>query len=1087
TMPGTAGGGDTTQTSVGVNGTTGAANDNNTANNSTTGSVAIIDALNDAGSVGSVAGGLVAILANDQFGATVGPTVGANGIKPPTIVVGPNTTLLTATIDAATNQIRVPAGTPPGTYTVEYEICSDPDTTPLACDRAIASVTVANTTVDVVSAVTAPALIGPGQSAIGEVVCTNNGAIAATAVFCTATTVTPGAIVSVGVCTPSAGSTAASLLPGGTLTCALSVTAPGVRGGADEPATILVIDGNTTATNESPGSTNNNTSTGTLAIVDAINDAATVGSVAGGTVIILANDRLGSAVSAPVIGMGGILAPTIVAGANTTLPGATIVAGAINVPAGTAPGSYTVEYEICSQSVSAACDRAIATITVNDTTADMTSAITGLPPSIAPGQTVSGNLVCTNNGPGSASNPTCTVSTTTPGASVVISGSCTPALPLAVPLSAVAPNNTISCPISVTAPLNAGALSEVTPTSIALVGSTSATNENAQQQTNNASSASVVIIDALNDTGTFGSLAGGSVNVLTNDQNGTAAPTVGSGGTNTIAQISSTAPAGGTALSLNPATGIMNVPAGSTPGVYTVVYDLCSVPATTPVATCDRATVTITVDDTSADMTSQIIGLPASMGPGTTVNGSVVCTNAGPFTASNPTCTVATAVPGATAVITGACVASSGSTLTSLAPNGTITCPIAVTAPGNPGAPGDVAATSVVVTSTTGATNEPAPLQTNNGDSETVAIVDAVNETVNIGASGGVVNLLLNDTNGAAGATVGMAGNVTIAQLPGATAPAFGTPLTLDPATGLVNVPANAVPGVYTVPYQICSTNPTAACDTAVATITVSAGAADMGATFPTSGSGSLPISVAPGQTYSGLQLVCTNLGPNLALSPSCSVSVSVGTVSGLSCSPSNPAVLGAGNAITCTFSYTAPGTLGGSDTPPQTVQFTGITNAQNDSDPLNNIVQGVSPSGQITIVIDAINDSAVLPSAIGGVVTLLQNDQLGTTTSPSVSATGVTAPVIVPGVNTTLPGASINPSNQLVVPPGTPSGVYTVEYRICAQAAPTVCDTAIVTITIPAIQSVDPQPVPTLDLKFLLALLMLVGWMGMKTQRRRK
>jgi hypothetical protein len=167
-------------------------------------------------------------------------------------------------------------------------------------------------------------------------------------------------------------------------------------------------------------------------------------------------------------------------------------------------------------------------------------------------------------------------------------------------------------------------------------------------------------------------------------------------------------------------------------------------------------------------------------------------------------------------------------------------------------------------------------------------------------------------------------------------------------------------------------------------------------------------------------------------------------------------------------------------------VQFTGITNAQNDTNPSNNIVQGVAPSGQITIVIDAIDDSATIPSETGGTVPLVPNDQLGTTTNPSVGVAGITAPVVVPGVNTTLPGATIV-GNEVVVQPGTPPGVYTVEYRICAQAAPTVCDTAIVTITIPGPANVEPEKIPTLDPKMLLGLILLIGLLGARGQRRRK
>jgi hypothetical protein len=1082
TMPGTANSGtDVTQTSVGVNGTTSAGNETNTGNNATSVTVALIDAVSDSATLGSVAGGTITILGNDQLGATTNPTVGLNGIRSPTIVTGSNTTLSTATINGS-DQIVVPAGTLPGAYTVEYEICTDPDQTPLACDRAIVTITVNNTTVDVVSAVNVPAVIGPGQTVVGSVVCTNNGAVAATDMTCTATTTVSGASVSVGTCAPSPGSTLASVAPGGTLTCSIQVTAPGTRGGVDETATQVIVNGSTSATNESSGSTNNNTSNGALALIDAVNDGGSVGSIAGGTVVILGNDRLGapSPDAPPTIGTGGILVPTIVTGANTTLTTATInpATGVINVPPGTASGTYTVEYEICAQAVATACDRAIATINVSDTSADMVSAISGLPPTVAPGQTVTGTLTCTNNGPAAATSPTCAASTSTAGATVVISGACTPALPL-TSLSATTGSNTIVCPISVTAPTNPAAPGDVVPTAIAVAGTTSATNETAT--TNNGSTGSVGIVDAVDDSATIGSIAGGSLNVLTNDGSGASPITIGSNAT-VAQQPGATAPVGGTPLTLDPATGNIAVPPGSVPGVYTVPYLLCALPATTP-STCDTALATITVDNTAADMTSQITGLPASIAPGATVSGSLVCTNAGPASATSPTCTVSTTTPGAVVTIIGPCTpVQPVSSLPATSGSNTITCPISVTAPANPGAPGDVVATTVVVDGTTSAVNEPAAAQANNGSTTNVAIVDAVNDSANLTASGGTLNVLTNDGIGANVPTLGGAGTGSVVQLPGATAPVGGTPLTLDPATGIITVPPNAVPGVYTVPYSLCSANPTTACDNAVATITVGAGAADMTASFPSSGAGALPTVVAPGQTYTGLQLTCTNLGPNLALSPTCAVSTDIGTVSGLNCTPNAPSSLAPNAAISCTFSYTTPGTLGGTDLPPQIVRFTGIAGASNDNNPANNVVQGVSPSGQAPIVIDAIDDSASVPSSTGGTVTILTNDQLGTTPNPSVSSTGITPPVVVPGANTTLPNPSINSSNQIVVAPGTPPGTYTVEYQICAQATPAVCDNAIATITITGDQANGQiEAVPALDPRALfmlaLALVLVAGF----------
>ena len=81
TMPGSDGGTDTTQTSVGVNGSTSAADDGNVANNIGSNTLAVIDALNDGlGPVGSTAGGTTtSVLVNDQVDAAAAdgpPTTG---------------------------------------------------------------------------------------------------------------------------------------------------------------------------------------------------------------------------------------------------------------------------------------------------------------------------------------------------------------------------------------------------------------------------------------------------------------------------------------------------------------------------------------------------------------------------------------------------------------------------------------------------------------------------------------------------------------------------------------------------------------------------------------------------------------------------------------------------------------------------------------------------------------------------------------------------------------------------------------------------------------------------------------------------
>ncbi|TAG03844.1 MAG: hypothetical protein EAZ43_05640 [Betaproteobacteria bacterium] len=493
------------------------------------------------------------------------------------------------------------------------------------------------------------------------------------------------------------------------------------------------------------------------------------------------------------------------------------------------------------------------------------------------------------------------------------------------------------------------------------------------------------------------------------------------------------------------------------------------------------------------DMVSQIVGLPPAIAPGATVTGTLVCTNQGSGDALTPTCEFSTSTSGVTAVITGACTpALPVASLAATPGSNTISCPVSVTAPANPAAPGNVLTETIALIGGTSATNELVASQSNNGSTASLVIVDAVDDSATVTAAGGSLNVLTNDGIGASAPTLGGSGTATITALAGATAPPGGSILTLDVATGLITVLPDTLPGVYTVPYRLCVAGLTTTCDDAVATITVSAGVADMAASFPTTGAGALPSFIAPGQTYTGLQLTCTSLGPNLALSPTCSVFVDEGAITAFSCTPASPTALAVGQSIDCSFTYTAPGLLGGTDTSPRLVNFTGITSAGNDSDSSNNLVRGLSPSGQVPLVIDAINDSISLPASTGGTVSILVNDQLGTTTNLTVSSTGVTIPVIIVGANTTLPNPSIDANNRLVVPATTPAGTYTVEYRICAQAAPAVCDNAVVTIDIVGAPPPPPPPsepvvVPTLDARSLLMLVFGLALLVGVTSRRQR
>ena len=175
--------------------------------------------------------------------------------------------------------------------------------------------------------------------------------------------------------------------------------------------------------------------------------------------------------------------------------------------------------------------------------------------------------------------------------------------------------------------------------------------------------------------------------------------------------------------------------------------------------------------------------------------------------------------------------------------------------------------------------------------------------------------------------------------------------------TATYTVPAT---GSCTVLYQVCAPAPNATiCDTA--TLTVTAGAADMSAAL----GAATPAVVSPGQIITGLTATCTNISGSTATNATCVPTVSAGTISALSCTPSSPqATLAAGGTIVCTYTYTAPGTAGGADEPTTAVTFTATTGATNDSVLTNNVATVTAT------VIDAVNDTAGQPGGSVGATT---------------------------------------------------------------------------------------------------------------------
>ncbi len=250
------------------------------------------------------------------------------------------------------------------------------------------------------------------------------------------------------------------------------------------------------------------------------------------------------------------------------------------------------------------------------------------------------------------------------------------------------------------------------------------------------------------------------------------------------------------------------------------------------------------------------------------------------------------------------------------------------------------------------------------------------------------------------------------------------------------------------------------------ADLAAAAQSADMRANTP-----SVPPSLGPGGSYP-LFFSCTNNGPDAATNATCGISPSVGTVSGVSCSPSVPvASLASGNTISCTCIFTAPGAQGGGNTPETGVTFT-VTASASTTDP--NTTNNTATSGATPIpIVDAVNDAGSFPAnTVGATFNVGSNDQYGAGSLPSSPA-----PTFSLLGGTTCGGASINSAGVATfnVPA---SGTCTVEYRVCVLSG---CDTATLSVTAQQVEAI-----PTLQEWGMLVLTLLVASTAVRVLRRR-
>ena len=257
------------------------------------------------------------------------------------------------------------------------------------------------------------------------------------------------------------------------------------------------------------------------------------------------------------------------------------------------------------------------------------------------------------------------------------------------------------------------------------------------------------------------------------------------------------------------------------------------------------------------------------------------------------------------------------------------------------------------------------------------------------------------------------------------------TGFTLNP-NGTITVAPNTPAGTYTISYKICAVASPTVCDTANIVVTVTGTttstttpttieANDDGVTTITSTTGGTTSSVLtndklngiPNPSISSVTLTWTTATPiGFTLNPNGTITVA----------PNTPA-----GTYTINYKICAVASSTVCDTADIVVTVTGTTTST------------TTPT-----TIEANDDVATVSSTTGGTTpSVLTNDKLNGVPNPSVSSVTLTWTTATPT------GFTLNPNGTITIAPNTPAGTYTISYKICAVASPTVCDTADIVVTV--------------------------------------
>ena len=285
-------------------------------------------------------------------------------------------------------------------------------------------------------------------------------------------------------------------------------------------------------------------------------------------------------------------------------------------------------------------------------------------------------------------------------------------------------------------------------------------------------------------------------------------------------------------------------------------------------------------------------------------------------------------------------------------------------------------------------------------------------------ASTPIANVAANDTVNGAAATLGTAGNATVAQ-----SGTWPTGIALNTVNGAVTTTAAVAPGAYSIVYQLCDRNATPHCATVTDTLTVTASIAPVADTgTAVAGTASTPIAnVAANDTVSGVAAALGAAGnATVAQSGTWPTGIALNTTTG---------------AVTTTAAA-APGTysivyqLCDKHTPPDCTAATDT----------------------VTVTAAVVAKLASGTAVSGTASTPLANVAATDTVNGAAATLGTAGNATVAQSGTWPTGIALNTATGAVtttaaVPPGT----YSVAYQLCDKNTPANCSSIADTIKVSA------------------------------------